>query len=253
MLPGARQVLRRIGTTCDVVTYLGDYTRRRLAGALGPHSTMARLAPGVDVTTFRPDADGRAMRTRYGLGERPVVVCVSRLVPRKGQDALIRALPAIRRTVPDVRLLLVGGGPYREALERLAERSSVADAVVFTGAAAAEDLPALLAAGTVFCMPCRTRRLGMDVEGLGIVYLEASATGLPVVAGRSGGAPDAVRDGRTGLVVDGRDTDAIARRVSGLLLDRDRAALMGATGRAWVQAEWTWEAAASTLAGLLDA
>ena len=118
----ARQALRRIGTQCDVVTYLGEYFRRRLAPALGRHATMRQLTPGVDVETFTPSLDGSTIRARYGLTDRPVVVCVSRLVPRKGQDALIRAMPAIRRQVPDAALLLVGKGRFHDDLRRLAGR-----------------------------------------------------------------------------------------------------------------------------------
>ncbi len=172
-------------------------------------------------------------------------------MPRKGQDTLIRALPGVRRRVPDAALLVVSDGPYRPYLERLARVHGVSDHVVFTGSVSWSDLPAYYAAGDVFAMPCRTRRHGLDVEGLGIVYLEASATGLPVVAGDSGGAPDAVRHGETGFVVGGRDLAGITDRVCGLLEDRDLAARMGAAGRAWVQSEWQWDLAAGRLSALL--
>src|SRR5262249_46988651 len=152
-----------------------------------------------------PTVDGQVVRRRHGLQDRPVIVCVSRLVRRKGQDSLIRALPFVRRRVRDTALLLVGDGPYRATLETMAREEGVADHVVFAGGVRWEELPAHYAAGDVFAMPCRTRRAGLDVEGLGIVYLEASATGLPVVGGDSGGAPDAVREGETGFVVPGRD------------------------------------------------
>ncbi len=251
MLPAARQALRRIGHEVDVVTYLGEYTRRRLAGAFGPRAQLVQLTPGVDVGTFTPAVSGEAVRQRHGLSGRPVVVCVSRLVPRKGQDALIRAMPAILGRVPAAALLIVGGGPYRQKLAELAERTGVTGQVVFSGAVPAAELPEHFAAGDVFAMPCRTRRLGMDVEGLGIVFLEASASGLPVVAGNSGGAPDAVRAGETGLVVDGSDPGAVATAVSGLLADRHRAAAMGAAGRLWTEQAWQWDALADRLAGLL--
>jgi len=252
MLPGARQALRRIGNQVDVVTYLAEYTRRRLAGAFGPHATLVQLTPGVDVDTFAPTVSGEAVRQRYGLAGRPVVVCVSRLVPRKGQDVLIRAMPAIAAAVDRAALLIVGGGPYEQKLRALARQSGVADRVVFTGAVPAAELPAHFAAGDVFAMPCRTRRLGMDVEGLGIVFLEASATGLPVVAGDSGGAPDTVRQDSTGLVVDGRDVAAVARQVGGLLADPARAAAMGTAGRAWTEQAWRWDTMADRLAQLLQ-
>jgi phosphatidylinositol alpha-1,6-mannosyltransferase len=246
-LPGARGLLRRIGDGVDVVTYLGEYFRRRLAPVLDGRAELRQLAPGVDVGMFHPDIDGSEIRQRYGLADRPVIVCVSRLVPRKGQDALIRALPAIRRRVPDVALLLVGGGPYEARLRRLAGDLPVR----FTGSVPWPDLPAHYAAGDVFAMPCRTRRAGLDVEGFGIVFLEASAVGLPVVAGDSGGSPDAVRHGETGYLLDGRDPAALADRLVALLTDRDLAARMGAAGRAWVEATWRWDTQAARMAALL--
>ncbi|MEV6519945.1 glycosyltransferase family 4 protein [Micromonospora chalcea] len=250
-LPGARSALRRIGRGVDVTTYLGEYTRTRLARVLDGLTELRRLAPGVDVETYHPDVDGTEVRKRLGLADRPVVVCVSRLVPRKGQDMLIRALPEIRRRVPGAALLVVGGGPYRSTLEKLARQAGLEHDVVFTGSVPSDALPAHYAAGDVYAMPCRTRNRGLDVEGLGIVYLEAGATGLPVVAGDSGGAPDAVRDGETGYVVSGRDVAQLADRVATLLADRDLARQFGAAGRAWVEREWRWETQAQRMAALL--
>ena len=250
LLPGARQVLRRIGRGVDVVTYLGEYTRERLARAV-PDSELAQLPSGVDTALFRPGCGGDEVRRRVGLRDRPVVVCVSRLVPRKGQDVLIRALPRIRAQVPDTALLLVGGGPDAPRLQRLAAETGVADDVVLTGSVPWEELPAHYDAGDVFAMPCRTRRAGLEVEGLGIVFLEASATGLPVVAGRSGGSPDAVLDGVTGHVVDGRSVEQVADRLSALLADPARAHEMGAAGRQWVEREWRWDVLAQRLRALL--
>ncbi|MEU7173052.1 MULTISPECIES: glycosyltransferase family 4 protein [Micromonospora] len=250
-LPGARSALRRIGRGVDVTTYLGEYTRARLARVLDGLTELRRLAPGVDVDTYHPEVDGGRVRSRLGLADRPVVVCVSRLVPRKGQDMLIRALPEIRRRVPDAALLVVGGGPYRSTLEKLARQTGLERDVVFTGSVPSAELPAHYAAGDVYAMPCRTRNRGLDVEGLGIVYLEASATGLPVVAGDSGGAPDAVREGETGYVVGGRDVTQLADRVATLLADRDLARQFGAAGRAWVEREWRWETQAQRMAALL--
>jgi phosphatidylinositol alpha-1,6-mannosyltransferase len=251
-LPVARQLLRRIGAHVDVVTYLGEYFRARLSGVIPPEK-LTRLSPAVDPATFRPDpVAGAAIRARHGLTGRPVVVCVSRLVPRKGQDLLIRAWPQVRGVVPDAALLLVGGGSYHAALRRLADRTGVADQVILTGPVPFAELPAHYAAGDVFAMPCRTRRGGLDVEGLGIVYLEASATGLPAISGDSGGAPDAILEGETGYVVPGRDAGRLAERIVGLLGDPDGARAMGEKGRAWVEREWTWDRAADRLRALID-
>ena len=251
--PGTRAALRRIGDTNDVVTYLGAYTRERIARALSPASAarMVQLTPGVDDAAFRPGAGGGAVRAAYGLGERPVVVCVSRLVARKGQDTLVRALPLIRSQVQDAALLVVGGGPRLPALRRAVADLGLGHSVVFTGAKPWPELPPYYAAGDVFAMPTRTRRGGLEVEGLGIVYLEASATGLPVVAGDSGGAPDAVLQGETGYVVDGRSVPDVAGRITLLLLDHALAAGMGERGRRWVEQRWRWDDLARRLAALL--
>ncbi|MGI5483193.1 glycosyltransferase family 4 protein [Streptomyces lavendofoliae] len=252
-LPGSRALLRRIGEGTDTITYLGEYTRSRIAAALtsGAAGRMVQLPPGVDEKTFHPGSGGDAVRERLGLAGRPVVVCVSRLVPRKGQDTLIRAMPAILARVPDAVLLIVGGGPYEQDLRRLADVTGVAGSVRFTGSVPWEELPAHYGAGDVFAMPCRTRRGGLDVEGLGIVYLEASATGLPVVAGDSGGAPDAVLDGETGWVVRGEAPAESADRIATLLEDPELRRRMGERGRAWVEEKWRWDLLAEELKRLL--
>lgn len=253
-LPGARRLLRRIGETVDVLTYLGEYARSRLARVLSPAAAarMVRLAPGVDVAAFRPGVGRDDVRARLGLAGRPVVVCVSRLVPRKGQDTLIRAWPTVRRRVADAALLLVGDGPYEGRLRRLARSCDVDDGVTFAGAVDGDGLPGYYAAGDVFAMPCRTRRAGLDVEGLGVVYLEASAAGLPVIAGDSGGAPDAVLDGESGYVVPGRSVGAVADRVAELLTDPVAAAAMGDKGRAWMEHRWAWPLVADRLRTVLS-
>ncbi|WP_052868025.1 glycosyltransferase family 4 protein [Streptomyces niger] len=250
--PGARRVMRRIGEHVDVVTYLGEYTRRRIAPALGPRAELVRLVPGVDASAFRPaDGQARQVRERHGIEDRRIVLCVSRLVTRKGQDTLIRALPAIRRAVPEAVLVIVGDGPDMGRLRRLAAKHADGH-VVFAGGLDHAATAAYYAAADVFAMPCRTRKAGLEAEGLGIVFLEASASGLPVVVGDSGGAPDTVVDGRTGTVVDGTDVQGVADAVSAVLRDPDRAAAMGEAGRAWVAEHWSWDASAERLARLLD-
>ncbi|WP_225831155.1 glycosyltransferase family 4 protein [Streptomyces sp. NK08204] len=252
-LPAARRLLRRIGESTDTITYLGEYTRSRIATALTSRAAgrMVQLPPGVDEKTFHPGSGGEEVRARLGLTDRPVVVCVSRLVPRKGQDTLIRAMPRILAAEPDTVLLVVGGGPYERDLRRLARETGVAGSVRFTGAVPWAELPAHYGAGDVFAMPCRTRRGGLDVEGLGIVYLEASATGLPVVAGDSGGAPDAVLDGETGWVVRGDRVEDTADRVVVLLRDQELRRRMGERGRQWVEEKWRWDLLAEKLKELL--
>ncbi|MCU1624772.1 MAG: GDP-mannose-dependent alpha-(1-6)-phosphatidylinositol monomannoside mannosyltransferase [Frankiales bacterium] len=248
-LPALRQVLTKVGRDVDAVTALGDYTRSRLERVM--RAPFTNLPPGVDAEVFRPGSGGAEVRARLGLSDRPLVGCVSRLVPRKGQDVLIRALPAVRKRVPGAALLLVGGGPQAPRLRELAASLGVAEDVVLTGSVPWEELPAHHDAADVFAMPCRSRFGGLEVEGLGIVFLEASATGKPVVAGRSGGSPDAVRHGETGYVVDGTSVDEVADRVASLLEDPVKAQAMGAAGRAWVEQEWQWDALAVRLRELL--
>ncbi len=255
MLPGARQALREIGHDADVVTTVSRYTRGRIAAAMGADAALEPLPSGIDTRRFAPDPGAReTIRARHGLGDRPLVGCVSRLVRRKGQDVLIRALPALRRRVPGAALLIAGDGPDRDRLHRLAREHDVTDDVVFTGPVPHDEIPAHHAALDVFALPCRTLGRGLDVEGLGIVLLEASATGVPVVAGRSGGAPETVLGGppgtRTGRLTDGRDPADVAEVVGDLLADPDAAAVAGAAGRRWMQADWTWASRARRLAAL---
>ncbi|GAB6897875.1 glycosyltransferase family 4 protein [Kineosporia succinea] len=243
VVPGTRGLMRRIGRHVDVLTYLGDYTRKRIEPSLD-RSALTRfvqLTPGVDEVTFHPGVDGSTVRAELGLGDRPVVVCVSRMVARKGQDVLVEALPRIRERVPGAALLLVGDGPYRSEVERRVQKARLGEHVFVTGKVPGERLPEYYAAGDVFCMPARTRMGGFDLEGLGICYLEAAATGLPVVAGDSGGAPDAVIEGENGYVVSGTDVQAVADRCSELLLDRELAAKLGQRGREWVLEKWRWD------------
>jgi phosphatidylinositol alpha-1,6-mannosyltransferase len=253
MVPGARQALRRIGRTNDVLTFVSRYARRRISAALGPMAALEYLPPGVVTQTYRPDPVARrAIRERYRIGDAPVVLSVSRLVARKGQDALIHAVDRVRRNVPDVRVLIVGDGPERGRLEALVGRLGLGRQVRLTGSVPWTELPAHYAAADLFAMPCRTRGFGLDVEGLGLVFLEASASGLPVVAGRSGGAPETVREGITGTVVDGRDVVELSDAVGRLLADPAGAARWGANGREWVGREWNWQTSADRLAELLS-
>lgn len=253
-MPGARQALRRIGAETDVVTYLGPYTRAVISGALpvAARRRMRRLAPGVDPAAFRPGAGGSHVRRRHGIEpEQPVLGCIARLTPRKGQDTLVRAMPAILAAVPETVLLLVGGGGYGRRLADLAARLGVVSHVRLVGPVRWADTPPYFDAIDVFAMPCRTRLGGLEPEALGIVFLEAAATAVPVLVGRSGGAPDTVRDGETGYVVDPHSPDEVAARAVELLADPERAHVMGAAGRAWVAESWTWERSAATLTELL--
>jgi phosphatidylinositol alpha-1,6-mannosyltransferase len=255
-VPGTRAALHRIGRHVDHLTYLSDRTVGDLARVVGPAAAgrAVRLSPGVDPDTFATadPAGGREVRRRYGIADdAPVVLCAARLVARKGQDTLVRALPAVLRDVPDARLLVVGDGPDADRLRALVAEHGVTDQVVLAGGHPHTAMPAFYAAADVFAMPSRSRRGGLEVEGLGIVYLEAQAAGLPVLVGDSGGAPDSVQDGVTGYVVDGTDPDDVASRLTALLADRALRERMGARGPDWVSGAWTWDQRFETLQRLL--
>ncbi|MFN2543303.1 MAG: glycosyltransferase family 4 protein [Actinomycetota bacterium] len=230
-----------------VAVMCSEFVARTLRTVVRRQTPVSVLYPGADVDRFRPDLPGDIVRQRLGLSDRPVVVCVSRLVPRKGQDVLIRAMPAIRRRVPDAALLIVGGGEYRRTLEAMA-RDAPPHSVFFSSEVSEEELPLHYAAGDVFAMPCRNRFAGLEVEGWGNVFLEAAACGKPSVAGNSGGAAEAVVDGETGLVVDGRHVGQVAEAVAGLLADEQRSRALGKAGRARVERSFTWPVIAERLA-----
>ena len=244
--------IRYMSKNIDAITYLGDYTKGEISKALSEAdgSKLVQIAPGIDVDHFIP-TDSSNLRAELGLTDKSVLISVGRLVHRKGQDKLIAALPAIKSAVPNVHLVLVGVGPHQEYLEKLALKLNVSDCVTFIGRINYAELPKYICLGDIFAMPSRSRFFGLEVEGLGIVYLEASACGLPVVGGKSGGAPDAVLVGETGVVVDGTNSSEIAEACIDLLNNPELCALMGANGRAWIIENWRWEIWATRYAALL--
>ena len=235
-------LLRRIGSTVDVLTYLGEFTRKAISKALSARaqSAMVKIAPGIDVEHFIP-TDASPLRESLGLTDKKVIVSVGRLVHRKGQDHLIEAMPEILKNVPRAHLLLVGEGPYREHLQNLVHQLKLESSVTFIGRIQYQDLPMYICVGDIFAMPSRSRLMGLEVEGLGIVYLEASSCGLPVLAGDSGGAPDAVILNETGLVVSGTDNKEIASAAVALLTNFEASQKMGTVGRQWIVDNWRWE------------
>lgn len=235
--------INRIGRTSDHLTYLGEFTRNAISKALAKKDAqaMVKIAPGIDTGHFIPQPDSMAKRIKLGLENKKIIISVGRLVHRKGQDKLIEAMPMIIKRIPNAHLLLVGEGPYREHLENLVRKLNLQENVTFAGRILYDKLPSYLSAADLFAMPSRSRFFGLEVEGLGIVYLEASACGIPVVAGNSGGAPDAVLEGITGLCVDGTNVEQIASAVIAICSDAQRASELGANGRNWIVDQWRWE------------
>lgn len=256
LTPGTRTLLKRIGNSVDVVTYLGEFTRNKIGRVFDQQArtAMRRLAPAVDPEVFTPANRNAAtaLMQKHQLGGKRIIVCISRLMERKGQDQLIKAMPGIVERIPNAQLVIVGGGSFEAQLRSLAVASPVARHITFTGKVPTEELPLWYAGADVFAMPCRTRNAGWDVEGLGIVYLEASASGISVIAGDSGGAPDAVLEGETGFVVNGRSLREIQDTIVKILSDQSLAQALGRRGREWVLSAWTWEHAVKRLNDLLD-
>jgi phosphatidylinositol alpha-1,6-mannosyltransferase len=244
--------IRYMSKEIDAITFLGSYTKGEISKALSKSDTnkLVQIAPGIDVDHFIP-TDSSQLRAQLGLTNKSVIISVGRLVHRKGQDKLISALPQIRAAIPNVHLVLVGVGPHQKYLEKLAAKLKVKDCITFIGRINYAELPKYICLGDIFAMPSRSRFFGLEVEGLGIVYLEASSCGLPVVGGKSGGAPDAVLIGETGVVVDGTDSFEIAESCIELLNNPELCAVMGANGRAWIIENWRWEIWASKYAALL--
>ena len=248
-LPGGRALVQPLNGA-RVVTYLGDFTYRILSRYIQPADKLHRLSPGVDTDRFSPDSGGVDFRRRHHLSNVFVIGTLTRLVPRKGVDLLIRALPYVRRAVPDAHVLVAGDGPHRRELENLARQLSVDDRVVFAGSVPESELPAAYDAMDVFALPTHTRRWGVDVEGLGIVFLEASAAGVPILVGDSGGSVDAVQDGVTGNLI-GTNPEAIAAEIVELARDEAQRREMGARGRQWMVDEWQWADRATSVSGIL--
>jgi phosphatidylinositol alpha-1,6-mannosyltransferase len=246
-------LLRRIGSTVDVLTYLGEFTQSAISKALSSNAqrAMVKIAPGIDTEHFAP-TDASLLRRSLGLEDKKVIVSVGRLVHRKGQDYLIQSMPLILHQVPNAHLLLVGQGPYLEHLQKLVKEHGLESSVTFIGRVDYKELPQYLCVGDIFAMPSRSRLKGLEVEGLGIVYLEASSCGLPVLAGNSGGAPDAVKQSETGLVINGTDEKQIASAAIELLNNSDSSKKMGLAGRQWIVDNWRWETWSKEFEALLN-
>jgi phosphatidylinositol alpha-1,6-mannosyltransferase len=246
--------IHRIGAGTDHLTYLGNYTKSEISRALSQSAqdAMVKIAPGIDTNHFAPQSNSAALRDELGLTHKKVIVSVGRLVHRKGQDTLIEALPEILMHIPDAHLLFIGEGPYKDYLVKRAAELQLSHAVTFIGRIQYADLPRYICVGDIFAMPSRSRLAGLEVEGLGIVYLEASACGLAVIGGKSGGAPDAVLEAETGFSVDGTSPHEVADAAITLLQDPVLASGMGSRGRQWIIDEWQWEVWSNRFSALLN-
>jgi phosphatidyl-myo-inositol dimannoside synthase len=254
-LPAAKQMLGYVLRRASVVIAAGGYPAREAEHAAGRALPTTIVPPGVDTERFRPltDAERAAARERHGLPiDAPIVLGVSRLVPRKGFDTAIRAVEQLRAKVPDVVLAIAGSGRDRGRLERLAEETGAP--VRFLGRVPNDDLPALYGCADVFAMLCRNRWGGLEQEGFGIVFVEAAAAGVPQVAGRSGGAHEAVDDGVTGFVIDDpTDPAAVADALATILLDGAGRARLAAASRRRAVEQFSYDVLAERLGRALGA
>jgi phosphatidylinositol alpha-1,6-mannosyltransferase len=246
-VPGSHSLARRVLRGAVGVVAAGEYVAREAARTAGRPVPTLVIPPGVDPERFHPldDDARRAARERLGLDpDRPLVVGVSRLVPRKGFDVLLDAVAGL----DDVHVAIAGAGRDRRRLE--ARAAPLGRRAHFLGRVADADLPALYACADVFAMVCRDRWGGLEAEGYGIVFVEAAACGVPSVAGRSGGVKDAVLDGETGFVVEPRDVGAVRTALDRLLRDDALRARMGAAARARAATELSYDALAARLVPL---
>ncbi|MDA2977264.1 MAG: glycosyltransferase family 4 protein [Actinomycetota bacterium] len=256
--PGLKQTFQKIVKDVDKLTYLTKFTFEQISEAINSDQLekFEQLTPGIDINMFNPEnktnGQSQKIRERFRLGNKPVVVCVSRLMARKGQNTLIEVWPEVLKKVPDAHLLIVGGGSLKQSLHKKTFDNNVHTSVTITGAVDWKELPGFYAAGDVFAMPVRTRNLGFDVEGLGIVYLEASATGIPVIAGNSGGAPEAVIDGVTGFVLNPNNQMILAEKIIELLLNKELSNRLGKQGQSWIEKQWQWPSRHLQLKNLLS-
>ena len=255
-LPVARSILARVLRGASLVICAGNYPAAEAERAAGCTLPTVVVPPGVDTDRFRPldEAERASVRRELGLPvDAPLVVSVSRLVPRKGMDTLIRSAARLGRTEPDLVVAIAGSGRDRRRLEGLV--ASTGAPVRLLGRVPEELLPGLYGAGDVFAMLCRSRWGGLEQEGFGIVFLEAAAAGVPQVAGESGGAAEAVAHERTGLVMGRPDAvEQVARTLSDLLGDRERRTEMGREARRRAEAEFSYDVLARRLrAGIDDA
>ncbi len=247
-IPVWRRVLRRVLEGAEGVVSAGQYALAEAERLVGRSLASLVVPPGVDTDRFRPADEATRSRLRAGFGfpeDEPLVLGASRLVPRKGFDRLIQAVGDL----DDVHLLLVGAGRDRDRLESRA--SSLPGRVRFAGSLTEERLVEAYQAADVFAMPCRSRWFGLEQEGFGIVYNEAAAVGLPAIAGRSGGTDEAVIDGETGLVVDGRSTSEITEALSRLTGDSELTRSIGSAARDRVVRELSYPVLARSLAPLV--
>ena len=237
----ARRILGGASGIVATSEWVADLSRQVMDNvAVKAQPPVKALALGTDPVTFSPERDTGAFRAKWGIANDPLLLTVARLIPHKGQDVVIKALAKLRSGFPNLRYALVGEGVDEPRLKNLVRELGVADNVIFAGPLPDEELPEVYATATIYAGPSRIDN-EINAEGFGISFLEASASGLPVVAGDSGGVRSAVRDGETGIVLPPLDIDAWTSTIAELLQSESRRASLGNAGRRAVEAFYNWE------------
>ncbi|MGA1099081.1 MAG: glycosyltransferase family 4 protein [Candidatus Nanopelagicales bacterium] len=253
-VPILRQLVKKAFQDLDFITYLGDFTRNKLARLIPSDAKFVKLSPGVDTAVFNLQyrANRDELLARNNLSGKKIVFCASRLMPRKGQDELLEVWPKVLQRNPSAHLLFSGGGPYKQKLLRKVNSKNLQNSVTFLGTLTQKELAAFYGMSNVFAMPNRTRNFGLDVEGLGMVFLEAAACGIPTIGGRAGGVPDALIDEATGYLVNPKKREELLAKLDLLLQNPNLAKSMGSTGRDWVVKNWQWASRREQLKQLLE-
>lgn len=251
LLPGRRKSISKNFERAEKVITISNFTKERLIEIGIPEKKIAVIHPGVDPAKFNPERSSSEIRRRFNLENKRVILTVSHLVKRKGHHNVLKALPQVLEKVPHLIYLIVGKGKEEEALREMVRDLKLEDKVIFAEEIKEEEIPLYYTACDVFIMPSYQIKKKGDVEGFGIAYLEANACGKPVIGGRSGGVPDAIIDGETGLLVDPLNINQIAEALIKLLTNPELARRMGEKGRERIEKELNWQKVAEKIRGII--
>ena len=249
--PARRDTLRAVLAAADAVLPISKHVADLCLQAGAVPGRVHLITPAIDASRVA-GGNGERFRARFSLGTRPVLLTLARLIDRKGQDTVIRALPAVLKEIPDLAYVVAGRGDYKARLQELARELNLEKNVIFTDFVADADVPDIYAAADAYVMVSREGGTVGDIEGFGITYLEASAAGLPVISGDSAGAIDAVEQGVSGLLVDPTDTAAVGAAILELFKNRERARAIGQAGRERVQREFTLQRRAEKIVRIAE-
>ncbi len=251
LLPGRKRSIEKGFKRVRKIITISHFTKKKLIEIGIPKKKIVVIHPGIDPIKFNPGLDPSPIKKKYNLESKRVVLTVSHLVKRKGHYNVLKALPQVLEKVPNLIYLIVGKGEEKEKLREIAKDLKLEDKVIFAGEILEEELPLYDAACDLFIMPSYEIKEEGDVEGFGIVFLEANACGKPVIGGRSGGVTDAVIDGETGLLVDPLNINQIAEALIKLLTNPGLAQKLGEKGRERIEKELNWQEIAKKIRGII--